>query len=243
MFFNLNSFVKNKIDILYNSPLRGKTLSEYETNLRDLAYREALNALADGKKPNFEDIYESYKPTEKGLMEYYNERDNAYYGQLGIMNNIFEKRTFNKGDKEDKSSSFTYVVKKGVSAKDYMDYINTIKNNRNNGLYSDSEYKELYKPVAINEGYILKNLADSEVMTVEGLVARKLKELKGNQIGNVNTFSTDFWNCLAFVEAGGRERGESYRTWFRFGSMNDVNNLVEQWFSNSKKQAANTKII
>lgn len=230
------SFVKSKIDTLFGKPINGKSFSEYETSLKDLAYKEALKSVVDGKTPNFEEIYKNHKPTKEGLSLYYQTRDNAYYGQLGIRDNIFEKRTITEGDSEDKVQSSYYLVKKGVKASQYIDYIKTIENNREEGYYTDAQYKELFKPVAINKGYILNTLAEENIKTVEGRVARKLKEINGNKIGNPNDFYEDFWNCISFVEGKGEERSDRYNPWF----FDEVEKYVVEWYKTTKAQAPNT---
>lgn len=230
------SFVKSKIDALFWKPINGKSFSEYETSSKDLAYKEALKSVVDGKIPNFEEIYKNHKPTEKGLSLYYQTRDNAYYGQLGIRDNIFEKRTITEGDSEDKVQSSYYSVKKGIKASQYIDYIKTIENNREEGYYTDAQYKELFKPVAINKGYILNTLAEENIKTVEGRVARKLKEINGNKIGNPNDFYEDFWNCISFVEGKGEERSDRYNPWF----FDEVEKYVVEWYNTTKAQAPNT---
>lgn len=230
------SFVKSKIDTLFGKPINGKSFSEYETSLKDLAYKEALNLVAAGKTPNFEEIYKNHKPTKEGLNLYYQTRDNAYYGQIGIRDNIFEKRTITEGDSKDKVQSSYYSVKKGIKASQYIDYIKTIENNREEGYYTDAQYKELFKPVAINKGYILNTLAEDNIKTVEGRVARKLKEINGNKIGNPNDFYEDFWSCISFVEGKGEERSDRYNPWI----IDEVERYVVEWYKTTKAQAPNT---
>lgn len=228
------SYAKNKIDTLFGTPLVGGKFSDYENELKNLAQREVLNALSQDKEPNFEGIISKYKPTKEGLLEYNQTRDNAYFGQLGVMSNIFEKQTITTGKSDNKTQTTTFLVKKGVSASDYINYAQTIRGNKDKGYYTDAQYKELYKPIVINEGYIFNTLAESKTKTIEAAVARRLKELNGNQIGNPSSFSKDFWECMSFVEEKGKERGDKY--WF----IDGVADYVSQWYKNSKSQAPNT---
>lgn len=228
------SYAKNKIDTLFGTPLVGGKFSDYENELKNLAQREVLNALSQDKEPNFEGIISKYKPTKEGLLEYNQTRDNAYFGQLGVMSNIFEKQTITTGKSDNKTQTTTFLVKKGVSASDYINYAQTIRGNKDKGYYTDAQYKELYKPIVINEGYIFNTLAESKTKTIEAAVARRLKELNGNQIGNPSSFSKDFWDCMSFVEEKGKERGDKY--WF----IDGVADYVSQWYKNTKSQAPNT---
>lgn len=228
------SYAKNKIDTLFGTPLVGGKFSDYENELKNLAQREVLSALSQDKEPNFEGIISKYKPTKEGLLEYNQTRDNAYFGQLGVMSNIFEKQTITTGKSDNKTQTTTFLVKKGVSASDYINYAQTIRGNKDKGYYTDAQYKELYKPIVINEGYIFNTLAESKTKTIEAAVARRLKELNGNQIGNPSSFSKDFWECMSFVEEKGKERGDKY--WF----IDGVADYVSQWYKNTKSQAPNT---
>lgn len=228
------SFVKSKIDTLFGKPINGKSFSEYETSLKDLAYKEALKSVADGKTPNFEEIYKNHKPTREGLSLYYRNKDNAYYSLLANRDALFiTKEVSNKdGDITIKTKSFT--LNPDYRFSDFNAYIDNVEKSR---IYmSDSEYKELYKPVALYLGDIV-NTAQKD-SSVEAYALNKLRDFmygKGNPISNPVNFYEDYRKIMAIVEENIAGRSEPSDPWGWNNYTSAIDEAVNNYMQNTQQ--------
>lgn len=228
------SFVKSKIDTLFGKPLNGKSFSEYETSLKDLAYKEALKSVADGKTPNFEEIYKNHKPTKEGLSLYYRNKDNAYYSLLANRDALFiTKEVSNKdGDVTIKTKSFT--LNPDYKFSDFNAYIDNVEKARMD--MSDSEYKELYKPVALYLGDIL-NTAQKD-SSVEAYALNKLRDFmygKGNPISTPVKFYEDYRKIMAIVEENIAGRSEPSDPWGWNNYTSAIDEAVNNYMQNTQQ--------
>lgn len=228
------SFVKNKIDGMFSSPLKGNKYSEYELELKNKAYKEALNSLADGKTPNYEQIIKDNKPTKSGLEAYYRTKDNAYYSLLSNRDALFMTKEVSdkKGDITTKTKSF--VLNPDYKFSDFNSYIDNVERARLH--LNDTQYKELYKPVALYLGDIV-NTAKKD-SSVEAYALNKLRDFmygKGNPISNPVKFYEDYRKIMAIVEENIAGRSEPSDPWGWNNYTSAIDEAVNNYMQNTQQ--------
>lgn len=225
---------KNKIDTMFGYPLRGSKFSDYEIEQKNLAYQDAITALVDDKTPNYDEIIKRRKPTMEGFNAYYKNKDNAYYSLLSTRDGLF----LTKEVKEEKggvvTKSKSYTLNPTYKFSDFNAYVDDLNKNRQN--LSDSNYKELYKPVALYLGDILKTAKKDD--SIQAYALNQLRDFiygKGNPIDNPVSFYEEYRKIMAVVEEKVADRNNPADPWGWNNYKSAIDNVIFDYMQNGQQ--------
>lgn len=228
------SFVKNKIDTMFGTPLVGNKFSDYELELKNLAYTEALNVLSDDKEPNYIELISKYKPTKEGLNEYYQNKDNAYYSTLSMRDSLFLTKEVRKENGGVVTKSKSYALNPSYKFSDFNSYVDGLEDKKQ--LLSDSEYKELYKPIAMYLGDILATAKKDD--SVQAYALNQLRDFmygKGNPIDTPVTFYDEYRKIMAVVEEKVADRNKSADPWGWNNYKSAIDEVIMSYMQNGQQ--------
>lgn len=230
--------LKTKLFAFMGAPLSGKNYSAYEMELRNAALDEAHNFAKDkGRAPTEEElsiIAGKYMPTKEGLNQYRDTRESAYYNLLSERNSLFEPVT----DKSGNIKVSTYRLNAGYKFSDFDSYTRRLEQARDK--ISDSEYKELYKPVALYMGDIIRRAQSDD--TVESYAMKSLlKQKYSNRIDDPAAIYDDYRKLMGIIETEGAERRKTVGNFFTPWkyTRNQVDEAVQTLFKNSQQLQGN----
>jgi hypothetical protein len=225
---------KNKIDTMFGYPLKGSKFSDYEIEQKNLAYQDAITALIDGKEPNYDEIISNRKPTMEGLNLYYQNKDNAYYSSLSMRDSLFQVKEVKeeKGGVVTKSKSYT--LNPSYKFSDFNSYVDGLEEKKQ--LLSDSEYKELYKPIAMYLGDILATAKKDD--SVQAYALNQLRDFmygKGNPIDTPVTFYEEYRKIMAVVEEKVADRNKSADPWGWNNYKSAIDEVIMSYMQNGQQ--------
>lgn len=220
--------LKTKLFAFMGAPLSGKNYSAYEMELRNSALDEAYNFAKDkGRAPTTEELSQiagKYMPTKVGFNQYRDTRDSAYFNLLSERNSLFEPVKFKTDENGTKVA--TYQLNKNYKFTDFDNYTQRLEQARDK--ISDSDYKELYKPVALYLGDILRK-AQSE-NTIEAYAMRSLLQKKySNRIEDPAMIYEDYRKLIENLETEGVDRSKDVGRFFGT-TKSDVDAALDKMF-------------
>ena len=225
---------KNKIDAMFGNPLKGGKFSDYEIEQKNLAYQDAITASADKKIPDYNKIISDRKPTMEGLNLYYQNKDNAYYSSLSMRDSLFQVKEVKeeKGGVVTKSKSYT--LNPSYKFSDFNSYVDGLEEKKQ--LLSDSEYKELYKPIAMYLGDILATAKKDD--SVQAYALNQLRDFmygKGNPIDTPVTFYAEYRKIMAVVEEKVADRNKSADPWGWNNYKSAIDEVIMSYMQNGQQ--------
>ena len=220
--------LKTKLFAFMGAPLSGKNYSAYEMELRNSALDEAYNFAKDkGRAPTTEELSQiagKYMPTKVGFNQYRDTRDSAYFNLLSERNSLFEPVKFKTDENGTKVA--TYQLNKNYKFTDFDNYTQRLEQARDK--ISDSDYKELYKPVALYLGDIVRK-AQSE-NTIEAYAMRSLLQKKySNRIEDPAMIYEDYRKLIENLETEGVDRSKDVGRFFGT-TKSDVDAALDKMF-------------
>lgn len=220
--------LKTKLFAFMGAPLSGKNYSAYEMELRNAALDEAYDFAKDkGRAPTTEELTQiagKYMPTKVGFNQYRDTRDSAYFNLLSARNSLFEPVKFKTDENGTKVA--TYKLNKNYKFTDFDNYTQRLEQARDK--ISDSEYKELYKPVALYLGDIVRK-AQSE-NTIEAYAMRSLLQKKySNRIEDPAMIYEDYRKLIENLETNGVDRSKDVARFFGT-TKSDVDEALDKMF-------------
>lgn len=229
--------LKTKLYNMMGNPLRGKEYSAYEMELRKSALDEAQKFVKDkGRSPTEQELSEiagKYMPTLSGLNAYRDTRDSAYYNLLSESTSLFEPTTYQSKKEGVKIS--TYRLNPNYKFSDFDNYNKRLEQARTN--LTDSQYKELYKPVAMYMGDIIRRAQSDSTIEAYAMQAL-LRDKYSNKIDNPTAIYEDYRKVMDILEQQGAQR--SANTGWIFGTTkSDVDAAVKTLFNNSQQLQGN----
>lgn len=229
--------IKERIGLMMGLPIKGKSYSAYEMGKRNEALSEAVNfAKEKNRMPSEEELWgiaNKYRPTKESYNADRDNTENAYYNLMSERNALFEPIKF-KTDKNGTKIA-TYQLNESYKFTDFDNYTQRLEQARDK--LSDKDYRDLYKPVALYMGDIVRR-AQSE-NTIEAYAMQSLlKQKYSNRIDDPNTIYNDYRKLMSMIESGGAIRTEK-PAWFFGTTKDDVDKAIQQMFKNSQQIQGN----